>query len=378
MANKTINDLVLIGTGGEPPFQASTQFETDTGGTTSNKATASQIKTFVENGLVVSNATGILNARIDNVQTLSANYSVVDADNNKLFLITTSTNDIIITLPDPTTTVLGTRIGFLKVDNTLGIVKFTKTPAVFWELSLQNDFLEIVNTGVDWAIVSFGNYFLDKSVKHYFHDFTSVTGLEFGGTFAAFTATGTTTTFNVTAGQAGVVALATGAVANGFAGLLLGTNSSNFAFIQNGNFTGIYKCYVQVPTLSDALQEFDAFFGFMSIFTTAAPGQGAYFQYDTNQSNNWLCVTANSSIRTTVDSGVAVSTSFVKLEVRFNNTEARFYINDTFITTISTNLPTGAFSFGLSILKSVGTTSRSIRIDWSATDINLGNLNRGI
>jgi hypothetical protein len=375
MANVKINDLVAIGS-----VVAGTQFETDTSGTTSNKATGAQIKAFVEDGLAVSNSTGVLNARIDNVQALSANYSVIDADNNKLFLITTSTNDIIITLPNPTTTILGTRVGFLKVDNTLGLVKFTKTPAVFWELPLQNDFIELVNTGVDWAIVSFGNYFINKSVKHFFHDFANANSQEIGGNLIVVaTGTGTALTgLNATTGLSGVGTFSTGTTATGYVSSFLQTNANTGAFIQNGSFIGHNKSYISVPTLSTTLEEFDVFVGFMLAALSSAPSQGAYFQYDTNQSNNWLCVTANSSVRTTVDSGVPVSTAYTKLEVRLSSAEARYYIDDVFITSILTNLPLGVFTIGMMLFKSVGIVSRTMRLDWMATDINLGNLNRGI
>jgi hypothetical protein len=317
---------------------------------------------------------------INEVISISANYSIVDADNNKLFLITTQTSDIVITLPNPATAVLGTRVSFLKVDNTLGIVKFTKTPTVFWELSIKNDFLEVVNTGVDWAIVTFGNYFLDKSVKHYFHDYTSTIGFEVGGSLInLFAGSGAGFTgVAATAGLAGIGILSTGTTLSGYSAAILATTSAQSPFIQNGNFIGHFKVSVSVVTLSDVAQTFDAYVGFIPALVSSAPTNGVYFQYDTDQSANWLCVTANNGVRTTVNSGVAVTLDYNKLEVRFNNSEARYYINNTFITSISTNLPTGAFSFGKAIFKSVGTTARTLRMDWLAADINLGNLNRGI
>lgn len=77
MDDVKINDLDAIGS-----VAGSTQFETDTGGTTSNKATASQIKTFVENGIVISNSTGDLaQSRITNlVSDLAAKASLTGSE----------------------------------------------------------------------------------------------------------------------------------------------------------------------------------------------------------------------------------------------------------------------------------------------------------
>jgi hypothetical protein len=90
MADKKINDLVAIGS-----VIGSTQFETDTAGTTSNKATASQIKTFVENGIVISNSTGDLaQSRITNlVSDLAAKASLTGAETltNKTVNLTSNT-----------------------------------------------------------------------------------------------------------------------------------------------------------------------------------------------------------------------------------------------------------------------------------------------
>ena len=90
MVDKKINDLVAIGS-----VIGSTQFETDTSGTTSNKATASQIKTFVENGIVISNSTGDLaQSRItDLVSDLAAKASLTGSQTltNKTINLTSNT-----------------------------------------------------------------------------------------------------------------------------------------------------------------------------------------------------------------------------------------------------------------------------------------------
>ncbi len=90
MADKKINDLVAIGS-----VVGGTQFETDTAGATSNKATASQIKTFVENGIVISNSAGDLaQSRITNlVSDLAAKASLTGTETltNKTINLTSNT-----------------------------------------------------------------------------------------------------------------------------------------------------------------------------------------------------------------------------------------------------------------------------------------------
>lgn len=102
---------------------------------------------------------------------------------------------------------------------------------------------------------------------------------------------------------------------------------------------------------------------------------GAYFEYDSNTSANWLLKTSDNSSRTTVDSGIAVSaTAWIKLEceINANATSASFYHNATLISVIgnpiTTNIPTAAGREIQPIIDiqkagATSTTSRSVYID---------------
>jgi hypothetical protein len=96
---------------------------------------------------------------------------------------------------------------------------------------------------------------------------------------------------------------------------------------------------------------------------------GAYFTYIDNASaGQWAAVTADGSVRTTTASGITVAAgTWYKLRVEVNaaGTSATYYIDDTLVATIATNIPTtNVCGTGLKIVKTVGTTNRLVNIDY--------------
>ena len=163
----------------------------------------------------------------------------------------------------------------------------------------------------------------------------------------------------------GVVSLGTGTTATGRAAL---TSNSQMLFFGGGIVT--FEAYVRIPTLSVlASNAFRVFIGFGDT-ATADQVDGVYFSYTDNQvSGNWALNTATASTRTQTDSGVAATTGYVNLRIVVNaaGTLATFYIANSLVGTISTNIPTAvANATGLIffILKSVGTTARSLEVDY--------------
>lgn len=174
----------------------------------------------------------------------------------------------------------------------------------------------------------------------------------------------------------GLLRLATGTTATGRAaatdtmqGLLFGGGKMRFETV------------IQIPILSTAAEEFIIRAGFGDS-ASADMTDGAYFEYDRLSSTNWRLKTANSGVRTTVDSGIAVATGYVKLRVEVNaaGTQADFYINDVLVTDgspapLTTNIPTGAGrTFGVvagAILKSAGLTNREAYLDTLYVDQEL-------
>lgn len=130
-----------------------------------------------------------------------------------------------------------------------------------------------------------------------------------------------------------------------------------------------FSVNVDVEALSDAGQTYTARVGYINS-DTGDPTDGIYFRYThgTN-SGNWQAVCRASGVESVINSSSPPLTGLgtVNQTLSFigrSSSSVEFYINNTSIGTISTNVP--AFSLliangsGGSIIKSVGTTSRSM------------------
>lgn len=167
----------------------------------------------------------------------------------------------------------------------------------------------------------------------------------------------------------GTIQISTGTTATGRSGMSRGNTSVLFGYAYH-----MSEWRVWVPTLSTGTQTFAYFVGFDDNYnTTGDAANGAYFLYDTAgtfgaASVNWQICTANASTRTKTTTGTAVSaTGFVKLGIQVNaaGTSVDFFINGTNVGTITTNIPTGtAFGTGTKIIKSAGTTARTVIVDY--------------
>jgi hypothetical protein len=132
---------------------------------------------------------------------------------------------------------------------------------------------------------------------------------------------------------------------------------------------------VNVLSLSTSTEEFSVQVGIQSSLTSTNSlhtRNHIIFHYDraTYSDDNWRAITRTSSDSGTVtDTGVSASTSFQKLYfiVDQDNSAARvrFYINGTLVATHTTNIPEDVgLHPRLAILKSVGTTSRAVHLDY--------------
>jgi hypothetical protein len=132
---------------------------------------------------------------------------------------------------------------------------------------------------------------------------------------------------------------------------------------------------VKVPSLSTSTEEFSVQVGIQSSLTSTnalSSRNHIIFHYDrsTYSDDNWRAVTRTSSDSGTVtDTGVSASDSFQKLYFMVDQdnsaTRVRFYINGTLVATHTTNIPEDVgLHPRLAILKSVGTTSRAVHLDY--------------
>jgi len=187
----------------------------------------------------------------------------------------------------------------------------------------------------------------------------------------------------------------------GFSQFQTGTTSTGYATMINEGFVGkqfvfgggawVFETFVNVETLSDVTNRFRFMAGFGDSPTNASEGNGVLFTYDeggiqngTIASPNWQCVTSASSVRTLTTTSTTVSANTwtkLRIEVNAAGTSVTFYINGTLVATHTTNIPTfisaanaRAFNVKLSILKSTGTTNRSVFCDYLLYENNLTTL----
>jgi hypothetical protein len=96
----------------------------------------------------------------------------------------------------------------------------------------------------------------------------------------------------------------------------------------------------------------------------------------------WSEGVGSSAVRTETSTGVTVTAGqFSKFRIETNSalTQATYYIDDVLVATITTNLPTGATKLvgpGVIIAKSLGTTARTLDVDYVDIIANVANSGR--
>ena len=136
----------------------------------------------------------------------------------------------------------------------------------------------------------------------------------------------------------------------------------------------------KIPTLSTALQAFTVTIGFHDTRTAALPTDGVYFQYiHSAASGNWTAMSYSNagSLTSATDTGVAADTNFHTFEIVINAdaSKAQYFIDGVLRATRSTAtdaIPNGsarATAVSVTILKSVGTTARSLYTDLVSLEI---------
>lgn len=124
-----------------------------------------------------------------------------------------------------------------------------------------------------------------------------------------------------------------------------------------------------VSAVSDATDTYTTIIGYTSAYNTfATTPDGIYFKY-THSANagKYQCVTRASGVETSTDSGLTPSTAYDILEIRINSdaTSIGFYVNSVLVQTHTLNIPSNTSLYMQAfILKSAGTTSRSLYLDW--------------
>lgn len=173
-------------------------------------------------------------------------------------------------------------------------------------------------------------------------------------------------------GSFSIIQLDTGTNTNG--GYRYNTTQNGFQF---GTDLWRSESRVRVNTNSDGTNTFTVICGFYDVNNAANQTDGAYFLYDSQgvstgsaASGNWQIVTVSNSVRTFTTTSVAIdNTNLQKLRIDVNaaGTSAVFYIDNVAVGTHTTNIPTGSsrrFGNGVQLLKSAGTTARTLDVDY--------------
>lgn len=182
---------------------------------------------------------------------------------------------------------------------------------------------------------------------------------------------GATTSISQNDGAPGVAVHQTGTTATGRSGASTAAGSiTNTGGVQK--FRARVRIAAGVPT---ALEDYEYRAGFGDLLT-GAPADGAYFEVPTFASGlaTWQVVTADASVRTTVNTGVALSSglaAWVLLELELSSSACIWRITDetsgaTVAGSIATNLPGSSDAYGLisGVIKTVGTTNRQVACDF--------------
>jgi hypothetical protein len=164
------------------------------------------------------------------------------------------------------------------------------------------------------------------------------------------------------AAHPGVIRLSTGIVATGRAGLQTGLNAVLLG-------SGVYEIefsFKLSSSLSDATNTYSMWLGFSdSITGIGANTAGLYYSSASN--TNFLYVCRKASVETAIASSVVADLNWhiINIVVDKPGNNAVFTLDNTTPVTVSTNVPnTNRIGLCSYILKSVGTTARTLDIDY--------------
>lgn len=181
------------------------------------------------------------------------------------------------------------------------------------------------------------------------------------------------------AGHPGILQSATGTTAAGRA--FFGANTS--AILLGGGVWS-YEAVLRVPILSTGAERFGYLNGLIQTFNNVNQVAGCYFTYDeggvaagSTALGNWQTVTAQATTPTFKDSGIPITAAQwyrLMFQVNAGGTQVDFYINDALVTSHTTNIPLAAgqeIGVASTLIKSIGTTSRTVDWDYFAVDCDL-------
>lgn len=163
----------------------------------------------------------------------------------------------------------------------------------------------------------------------------------------------------------GLMELASGTTGTSSSGVMGSAASLGFGYCSH-----FFQTRLWIPTLASATEGMEITCGLIdTIGTSVGHAHGVYFLYlGDNTSNNLFCVASDNGVRTTVDSGHAMTAGgdcCLGILVDEAGTSAKFFINGSLVQEITTNIPlTRKTSFGFRNCKLAGSASRSVYVDY--------------
>lgn len=223
-----------------------------------------------------------------------------------------------------------------------------------------------------WRVISGHiDYLNDPTfVTDQFDDFSH--GTNGSGTFGTQgwslnTNGGTYTHSTNESGRYGVVQIGSGTTSSG-RGEVVSNNPTNVQVLGNQ----VFEVDVRLPTLAAAgATDYSVIIGWSNSMGANGSSSDTHqiaFVYNRSLNTNWVAVTAGAS-QTRTDSGVAASTSWVRLKCVLNTAlnSAKFYIDDVLVATHTTNFPSsGPYAFKMGIWNSsdASHTSMALQVDF--------------
>lgn len=174
----------------------------------------------------------------------------------------------------------------------------------------------------------------------------------------------------------GIIRLNLGTTATGRGSIISNASVVDSLFTGLGELRYTYR--FKLANLSDGTNTYTARCGFLDS-NTAESTDAIYFRYTHSvNAGNWQAVTRRNNVETAVDTGIAASTTdwrVFDIIVNSDGTSVAFYIDQTLVATITTNIPGDAsrgFAAGIFFLRSVGTlTFNCVDSDYMAYKLTL-------
>lgn len=257
----------------------------------------------------------------------------------------------------------------------VGDLLYASSSSVLSKLAIgaENDVLTVSSGLPIWQEANSNT--IDTKIVFYYEDFIGGTPGAFGTNSAQNGVLGTASRVTLIAdsGHPGDYSISTGTSSSGVAlvssGINLGANQFLFG---GGSYDLIF--YAKIPTLSTGTQRFKVQLGYLNAdpATAGTITNGAWFEYiDNVNSGNWVIKTMKASTTSTGNSSTAADTNWHKFQISVNAgaTSVAFYIDDNQLANspLTTNIPNATgneVGIGFLITKSVGSTARTVEVDW--------------